>query len=422
MQGFKWPIPTRLRNKRKGGNALIQNELSRDIKLAVFLNWGVPVRFRFKAPRISVQSVPFTLMQHQTHFGDGWHTRSTRTLFFALIANTKKFGIEFEALLNTTMKIASQAENAGVAQLVERNLAKVEVESSRLFSRSTFKKGSRSASLFFVRLKVSGLAFFSPEAVSRRLSEPGASCENIHAATELTESSLHFCSRCCSCPWPNMAEPSPETSMSSYNAPFEIHVHGDVVLRPDVTFDQLQDALKPLWKYAGARSLADGAASAYEDEPGIEFDAKEHVLHICWTVNGDEDFRQNLDEMCMSLNELSGQGAAIEVSFYDADFDDDEEPEDSEARDDFVMLFVGPTPAAIMQVQRDLLVEDVVNMMERHFDGAELGGVVAEIDKLFGERFEALVNSLEIGKPPRGTGGSGPAGGHGGGRRPRHLH
>jgi hypothetical protein len=77
-----------------------------------------------------------------------------------------------------------------------------------------------------------------------------------------------------------------------------------------------------------------------------------------------------------------------------------------------------------MQVQRDLLVEDVVNLMERHFDGAELGGVVAEIDKLFGERFDALVNSLEIGKRPRGSGGSGGpgAGGHGGGRRPRHLH
>ncbi len=32
--------------------------------------------------------------------------------------------------------------NAGVAQLVERNLAKVEVESSRLFSRSTFSAHS----------------------------------------------------------------------------------------------------------------------------------------------------------------------------------------------------------------------------------------------------------------------------------------
>jgi len=210
--------------------------------------------------------------------------------------------------------------------------------------------------------------------------------------------------------------------MSSYNTPFEIHVHGDVVLRPDATFEQLQDALRPLWKYAGARSLADGAASVYEEEPGIEFDAKEHVLHICWTVNGDEDFRHSLDEMCMSLNELAEHGAAIEVTFYDTDFDEDEEPPEAEARDDFVMLFVGPTPAAIMQVQRDLLVQDVVSMMERHFDGAELGGVVAEIDKLFGERFDALVNSLELGKPPRGSGGGGPGGGHGGGRRPRHLH
>ena len=52
------------------------------------------------------------------------------------------------------------------------------------------------------------------------------------------------------------------------------------------------------------------------------------------------------------------------------------------------------------------------------FDGSELGGVVSEIDKLFSQRFDALVSSLEIGKPPRGPGGSG----HGGGRRPRHLH
>ena len=85
------------------------------------------------------------------------------------------------------------------------------------------------------------------------------------------------------------------------------------------------------------------------------------------------------------------------------------------------MLFVGPNPAAIMQVQRDLLVQDVINMMERHFDGAELGGVVQEIDKLFSQRFEALVSSLELGKPPRG-GSGGSASGHGGNRRPRHLH
>ncbi len=207
--------------------------------------------------------------------------------------------------------------------------------------------------------------------------------------------------------------------MSRYNAPFEIHVHGQVPLRADVTYEQIQDALKPLWKYAGARSLADAAASAYEEEPGIRFEKTDHLLDLCWTVPGDEDFKQALDEMCMSLNELSEQGAAIEVSFYDADFDEDEEGgDDDEARDDFLMLFVGPNPAAIMQVQRDLLVEDVIHTMERHFDASELGGVVEQIDKLFSERYDALTSSLDLGKTSRGSG----SGGHGGGRRPRHLH
>lgn len=209
--------------------------------------------------------------------------------------------------------------------------------------------------------------------------------------------------------------------MPRYNTPFEIHVHGQIPLHADVNFEQLQEALKPMWKYAGARSLTDGASSAYEDEPGIKFDAHEHLLQLCWTVAGDEDFRQTLDEVCMNLNDLADAGAAIEVTFYDADFDEEEGPPGAESRDDFTMLFVGPNPASIMQVQRDLLVQDVVNMMERHFDGAELGGVVAEVDKLFAQRFDALVSSLEIGKPPRGPGG-GHGGGHGGGRKPRHLH
>jgi hypothetical protein len=206
--------------------------------------------------------------------------------------------------------------------------------------------------------------------------------------------------------------------MTRYNAPFEIHVHGQVVLKPEVAFEAIQDALKPLWKYAGARSLSDAAGSSYEDEPGIKFDPIEHILQLCWTVSGDDDFRQVLDEMCMNLNDLAQTGAAIEVTFYDAEFDEEDDAGDEESRDDFLMLFVGPDPAAIMQVQRDLLVQDVINMMERHFDGAELGGVVAEIDKLFSQRFDDLVNSLQLGKPPRGSGG----GGHGGGRKPRHLH
>ncbi|MBT9476108.1 DUF6806 family protein [Polaromonas sp.] len=211
--------------------------------------------------------------------------------------------------------------------------------------------------------------------------------------------------------------------MTRYNTPFEIHVHGEVPLRADVTFEQLQEALKPLWTYAGSKSLAAGAASTYEEEPGIQFDVKKHVLQMCWTVPGDEDFRQALDEMCMGLNDLAEVGAPIEVTFYDADFDDEEESaEGDEARDDFAMYFVGPTPAAIMQVQRDLLVQDMIGLMERHFDASELGDVVLAVDKLFAHRFDSLVNSMQLGRPPRGSGGSQGGTGHGGGRKPRHLH
>lgn len=210
--------------------------------------------------------------------------------------------------------------------------------------------------------------------------------------------------------------------MTSFTTPFEIHVHGEVPLREDVDFKALQEAVKPLWKYAGARSLTEGAQSLYEEETGICFEAAEHKLQICWTVRGDDNFRQVLDDLCMNINDISSAGAQLEITFYDTEFEDDDEARGAESRDDFVILFVGPDPAAIMQAQRDLLVQDVIGLMERHFDGAELGGVVQEIDKLFSQRFDNLVSSLELGKPPRGGNNGGPQGGHGGGRRPRHLH
>jgi hypothetical protein len=206
-----------------------------------------------------------------------------------------------------------------------------------------------------------------------------------------------------------------------YNAPFEIHVHGDLSLRPDVDLSAVQEALKPLWTYAGAASLAAGARSSYEEEPGIRFNAREHSLQMCWTVAGDENFRQVMEEACMGLNDIVASGAPIEVSFYDTEFDeDDEEPPEGESRDDFMMCFVGPTPAAILQVQRDMLVQDVQHLMERHFEASELDPVVQAIDQLFTNRFEALVSSMQLGNPPKGLGGGG--GSHGSGRKPRRLH
>ena len=148
----------------------------------------------------------------------------------------------------------------------------------------------------------------------------------------------------------------------------------------------------------------------------LQFDKNNDCLRMCWTVRGEDDFRQVLDDLCMNLNELSSAGAQIEVTFYDTEFDEEDEARGDQSRDDFVMLFVGPDPGAIMQAQRDLLVHDVIHMMERHFDAAELGGVVGEIDKLFSQRFDNLVSSLDLGKPPKGNGGGN---GHGGGGRRR---
>lgn len=206
--------------------------------------------------------------------------------------------------------------------------------------------------------------------------------------------------------------------MSRFDAPFEIHVHGQIPIRPDVDAQQVSEVLKPLWKYAGAASFEAGAQSAYEEEPGLVFDAHDHVLQLCWTVPGDAGFRHIMEEICMGLNELSSAGAAVEVTFYDAEFEDEDPQEGLQSQDDFVMLFVGPNPAAIMQVQRDLLVQDLIGLMERHFDASELNGLISEVDQLFAQRFEALSSSLDLGKPPRGLGG----GSHGSNRKPRHLH
>ena len=215
--------------------------------------------------------------------------------------------------------------------------------------------------------------------------------------------------------------------MKRTNATYEIHVHGDVSLRPGLKPSQIQEAVKPLWQYAGARSFAEGAPSAYEGEPGIRHDRKENTLQICWTVSGDDDFRQNLADLCMGLNEVASSGAVLEVSFFDSDFDDDDDDENiefeenAESRDDFLMLFVGPTPEAIIAVQRELMVEDVVNLMERHFEPSELGAVVHEIDQLFLQRIENLSQALDLGRPPQLDS----FGGHsvsGSGRKPRHLH
>ena len=219
--------------------------------------------------------------------------------------------------------------------------------------------------------------------------------------------------------------------MSTINEVFEIHLHGQVQLREDVTEAEVREALKPLWSQTGEDTFKRGSASIYEDEPGLVLDASEHVLRICWTVVGEMGFHQNLEEFCMALNELTAMGAAFEVTFYNEQFESGDqedfvpdEDEEGEFFEESTLLFVGPTPAAIMDVQRDVMVQDVIHILERHFEPEKLEGVIREVDKLFIDKFESLIDSLERmphSSPGKLSSNPGPKGANKG-KNPRRLH
>lgn len=151
----------------------------------------------------------------------------------------------------------------------------------------------------------------------------------------------------------------------------EVHVHGAIPLRHGVTQSQVEAALKPWLDYIDEDSLAD-ARSAYEDEPGIGFDAKQRVLEICWTGDVGRNFREHIENALQSLNPYTERAAEIEVTYYHED-----------GQDEYGVVFVGPTAEAIHEAQRVAMVEDVTQLLGRHFGEAEIGEVLAVVNQLF---------------------------------------
>jgi hypothetical protein len=178
---------------------------------------------------------------------------------------------------------------------------------------------------------------------------------------------------------------------------FEFHIHGHVQLRQDVLRETVIEALAPLWQYGDEKSSKKGLASFYNEEPGIEYEDGVGLLSFCWSTQANEDFREVVTEVCLNLNELALAGAALEVSLNDAEFDD-EEDSDTEPRDELFMIFIGPTPDAIFQIQRDVLIQDVVSVMERHFQRSELSPVTDAIKKIFDKRLKEVTESLDVNK------------------------
>jgi hypothetical protein len=151
----------------------------------------------------------------------------------------------------------------------------------------------------------------------------------------------------------------------------EVHVHGAVLLKAGASQSEIEQALRPWFDYVDVDGLAD-ARSAHQDEPGIVFDRRRRALDICWTGYVGRNFQSGLEGAFQALSPYSEEAAAVEVSYYHED-----------GQDEHSWVFVGPTPESIREMQRRRMADDVSALLSRHFGEAEIGEVVALINQLF---------------------------------------
>ena len=151
----------------------------------------------------------------------------------------------------------------------------------------------------------------------------------------------------------------------------EVHVHGNVFLGRGVRLSQIEHALRPWLEYLDVETIAE-ATSIEREEPGIQFDARERTLSICWTGDVGRSFHGRLTEAFQNIGPLTEYSSEVEVTYY---------PENGE--DEFYQLFVGPTAEAIHEFRRQCVAEDVMNMLSRHLGQAEVTQVTALVTQLF---------------------------------------
>jgi len=151
----------------------------------------------------------------------------------------------------------------------------------------------------------------------------------------------------------------------------EVHVHADIPILEGVSRKQIEQALAPWLEYLDVESLAE-VKSLEPEEPGLRFDEKDLMLHLCWTGAIGRSFHPALDEALEKLGPLCYEAVEIDVTLY---HDDGEQ----ESR----LLFVGPTPQAIHEAQRRCMLEDIGALLERQFGKDAVGEVSALVNELF---------------------------------------
>lgn len=172
----------------------------------------------------------------------------------------------------------------------------------------------------------------------------------------------------------------------------EVHVHGDISLRRGVTAQDIESAVRGWLDYVDVDSLAE-ATSAREDEPGVSLDLRRRVLQICWTGYVGRNFQRAIEQSLSALCEYSEAVAEVEITFYHED-----------GRDEFGVVFVGPSPAAIEQAKRKRMLDDVTALLARQFSEADVREVTGLIERLFEKQGGTAASSPALHGPiPGGT-------------------
>jgi hypothetical protein len=138
----------------------------------------------------------------------------------------------------------------------------------------------------------------------------------------------------------------------------------------------MESAMRPLLDYIDEDSLAD-VRSIHPDEPGIAFDGRRRVIEICWTGDVGRSFRQLLAEALEALNSYCEEAAPVDITYYHED-----------GRDEFDVIFVGPSAESIDRARRQRMMEDLQHVLSRDFDDAEINQVLTLVNQMFDRRWE----------------------------------
>ncbi len=151
----------------------------------------------------------------------------------------------------------------------------------------------------------------------------------------------------------------------------EVHVHGFLELVEGVSKRQVENALRPLLNYLDVEHL-DELKSLEPDQPGFVFNARDYGLEMCCTLEVGRNFLHAMEEAMLALGKFVENAAAIEIISYHED-----------GQDEMQLMFVGPTPEAILDAQRRHMLQDVSALLSRHFRQEAIDEVLNLVSNLF---------------------------------------